>query len=126
MNLKSISRVTQADVEQVKNGLIKGSTAFGRDKFDNLLQSGDTSGKAIPREDARKVLKVIADYSSVDPCPRNHIDCETSLTTDGLTTDEILEDLVTREVVGRDQVGRDQDAYYIRVGLYKEWLVVNG
>lgn len=117
MNVKHAGLVTEADVETVKNELIDGVNALGLDKFDNLINSGDTSPDAIPDEDALKVLKTIADNSSkTDLCHRDKIDCETHL-----PVDTILDDLVNRDVVKR----RDQ-SYQIQVGLFKKWLDVNG
>ena len=116
MNAKHTPQVTEAHVEQVKDELISGVNAFDLDKFDNLINSGDTSADAISDEDALKVLKVIADNSSIGPCHRDRIICETRL-----PVDTILVDLEKRDVVER----RDQ-SYQIQVGLFKEWLVVNG
>ncbi len=117
MNVKHAGLATEADVEQVKNELIHDVNALGLDKFDNLINSGDTSPDAISDEDAIKVLKAIADNSNkTDPCHRDKIVCETNL-----PIDTILDDLVNRDVVKR----RDQ-SYQIQVGLFKEWLDVNG
>ena len=117
MNVKHAGLVTEADVEQVKNELIHDVNALGLDKFDNLINSGDTSPDAISDEDALKVLKVIADNSyRTDPCHRDRIVCQTNS-----PIDTILDDLVNRDVVKR----RDQ-SYQIQVGLFKEWLTVNG
>ncbi len=117
MNVKHAGLVTEADVEQVKNELIRDVNALGLDKFDNLINSGDTSADAISDEDALKVLKVIADNSSrTDPCHRDRIDCETSS-----PVDTILDDLEKRDVVKRLE-----QSYQIQVGLFKEWLIVNG
>ena len=116
MNAKHTPQVTEAHIEQVKEELISGVNAFDLDKFDNLINSGDTSEDAISDEDALKVLKVIADNSSIGPCHRDRIICETHL-----PVDTILEDLEKRDVVER----RDQ-SYQIQVGLFKEWLVTNG
>ncbi len=117
MNVKHAGLVTEADVEQVKNELIHDVNALGLDKFDNLINSGDTSPDAISDEDALKVLKVIADNSNrTDPCHRDRIVCQTNS-----PIDTILDDLVNRDVVKR----RDQ-SYQIQVGLFKEWLAVNG
>ena len=116
MNAKHAGLVTEADVEQVKNGLISGVNALDLDKFDNLINSGDTSANAILDEDALKVLKVIADNSRTGHCRRDRIDCDTSL-----PVDTILADLEKRDVVEcREQ------SYRIRVGLFKEWLIANG
>ena len=116
MNVKHARLVTEADVEQVKNELISGVNALDLDKFDNLINSGDTSADAISDDDALKVLKTIADNSRAGPCHRDRIDCETSL-----PIDTILDDLKKRDVVER----REQ-SYQIQVGLFKEWLIANG
>lgn len=76
MNRKRASLVTEADVEQVKEELIRGVNALGLDKFDNLINSGDTSEDAISDEDALKVLTAIAVNSQTGPCSRNNIVCE--------------------------------------------------
>ena len=116
MNNKRAGLVTEADVEQVKNELIRDVNALDDTKFDNLINSGDTSEDAISNEDALKVLKAIADNSRTGPCHRDRIDCETSF-----PVDTILADLEKRDVVKR----RDQ-SYQIQVGLFKEWLMANG
>ena len=117
MNVKHAGLVTEADVEQVKDELIGGANALGLDKFDNLINSADTSEDAISDEDALNILKTIADNSGTGPCRRDEIDCDTSL-----PVDTILDDLVKRDVVERKQ-GR---YYRIQVGLFKEWLITNG
>ena len=63
-----------------------------------------------------KVLKAIADNSRIGPCHRDRVVCETSS-----SVDTILDDLEKRDVVER----REQ-SYQIQVGLFKEWLIVNG
>ena len=115
MNVKHARLVTEADVEQVKNELISGVNALDLDKFDNLINSGDTSTDAISDDDALKVLKTIADNSRAGPCHRDRIDCETSL-----PIDTILDDLEKRDVVER----REQ-FYQIQIRLFKEWLIAN-
>ena len=115
MNVKRARLVTEADVEQVKNELIRGVNALALDKFDNLINSGDTSEDAISDEDALKILKTIADNSETSPCHRDRMDGEISV-------DTILDDLVKRDVVECDQ----GQYYRIRVGLFNEWLIVNG
>lgn len=115
MNVKRARLVTEADVEQVKNELIRGVNALALDKFDNLINSGDTSEDAISDEDALKILKTIADNSRTGPCHRDRMDGEISV-------DTILDDLVKRDVIECDQ----GQYYRIRVGLFYEWLIVNG
>lgn len=116
MNRKRSSLVTEADVEQVKNELIRGVNALGKDKFDNLINSGDTSPDAISDEDVLKVLISIAENSRTGPCGRSNIACETNT-----PVDDILEDLVRRDVVERER----GQYYSIRVGLFREWLLAH-
>ena len=70
---------------------------------------------AISDEDALKILKTIADNSGTGPCHRDRMDGEISV-------DTILDDLVKRDVVECDR----GQYYRIRVGLFNEWLIVNG
>jgi hypothetical protein len=116
MNRKRASLVTEADVEQVKDELIRGVNALGQDKFDNLINSGDTSNDAISDDDALKVLMAIAVNSRTGPCSRSNIDCETQT-----PLDDVLEDLVKRDVIERER----GHYYSIRVGLFKEWLIAH-
>ncbi len=116
MNRKRASLVTEADVEQVKDELISGVNALGKDKFDNLINSGDTSQEAISDEDTLKVLIAIAENSRTGPCSRSNIACETSK-----PVDEILEDLVRRDVVEHER----GQYYSILVGLFREWLLAH-
>ena len=116
MNRKRAMLVTEADVEHVKNELIRGVNALSLDKFENLINSGDTSEDAISDEDALNVLKTIAINSQTGPCNRNNITCETSL-----LVDIILDDLVKRDVIERER----EQYYQIQVGLFKEWLIAN-
>jgi len=115
MNRKHAMLVTEADVEHVKNELIRGVNALSLDKFDSLIDSGDTSKDAISKEDVLNVLKTIAMNSRTGSCNYCSIACATSM-----PVDKILDDLVKRNVIGREQ-----QYYQIRVGLFKEWLIAN-
>ncbi|MBC8233248.1 tetratricopeptide repeat protein [bacterium] len=116
MNNRHTKFATDAHVEQVKNELIRGVNALSQDKFDNLINSGDTSEDAISDEDALKVLKAIAVNSQTGPCNRNSITCETHT-----PVDVILDDLVNRDVIERER----ERYYQIRVGLFKDWLIAH-
>lgn len=116
MNRKRASLVTEADVEQVKDELVSGVNALEKDKFDNLINSGDTSPEAISDEDTLKVLTAIAENSRTGPCSRSNIACATRT-----PVDEILEDLVRRDVIERER----GQYYSIRVGLFREWLLAH-
>jgi len=116
MNRKHAPLVTKADVENVKNELIQGVNSLSSDKFDNLVDSGDTSKDAIGIDDALKVLRAIAINSKTGRCSRNSIVCQTKA-----SLNAILDDLVNRDVLKCE----DEMYYQIRVGLFEEWLIVN-
>ncbi|MGV8122502.1 MAG: DNA-binding protein [Candidatus Xenobiia bacterium LiM19] len=116
MNCKRAKYVTEADVEQVKRDLIRGVNALDEDKFDNLINSGDTSNDAIEDSDVRKVLKAIAMHCSTGPCNRINISCETKQ-----PVDFILDDLVKRDVIERER----EHYFSIKVGLFREWLILH-
>lgn len=122
LNNQKSNWVTDAHVDYIKNELIRNgmeNIALNKESFDNLISSGDTSQDAISGENALKVLKMIADNSDrTNSCTRNSIVCADLSTTE---VDTILGDLVKREVIERDSGN-----YRIRVGLFKEWLLVNG
>lgn len=116
MNRERARLVTDANVEQVKLELISGVNALGIDKFDNLINSGDTSPDAITDEDTLEVLTSIALNSRTGPCSRSNIVCETKA-----PIDVILEDLVRRKVIDRER-----DNYYrIYVALFRDWLIIH-
>jgi tetratricopeptide (TPR) repeat protein len=116
MNRKRAKLVTEADVEKIKFELIFGANSLEKDKFDNLINSGDSGQNAIPKEDILKVLTEIAIHCHPGPCDRDKINCETSV-----SVDSILEDLLRREVLERIQ-GR---YYKIRVELFRDWLIAH-
>lgn len=118
MNRERSILVTEADVEQVKNEMIRGENALGPDKFDNLINSGDTSADAITKDDALAVLREIARHSnnSSNSCSQDSISCETSS-----PVHQVLDDLEKREVIKRQRA----NYYSIQVGLFKEWLLVH-
>lgn len=116
MNERHALLATDADVRRVRDDLVRGVNALSLDKFENLINSGDTSDDAISDEDALKVLREIAMNSKTGPCNRNSIACNTQI-----PVDTILTDLVNREVVERER----ERYYRIRVGLFKDWLITH-
>lgn len=85
-------------------------------QFDNLLSSADSHTDAISAKDAQAVLTEIAKRTrSQNFCKATDIRVEASK-----PVSMILEDLVRREVLEKQN-----DAYRIRVGLFKEWLLEN-
>jgi tetratricopeptide (TPR) repeat protein len=118
MNRKRARLVTQADVEQVKEELIRGANSLSLDKFENLFNSGDTGEDAISDKDILRVLTIIAQHSKSlqGHCSRHNIQCKTET-----PIDDILDDLDKRDVVEK----KSGQFYAIRVGLFKEWLQVH-
>ncbi len=117
MNIQHARLVTEADVEQVKNELVRGTNRLGWDDFDNLLSSGDTSDEAIQVEDAKKVLTAIAINTRLGVCDRESVVSTVSGTKASI--DAILDDLVKRDVIELQQ----RRNYRILVELFKEWLL---
>jgi tetratricopeptide (TPR) repeat protein len=109
-------QVTYADVERVKEKLIKGIGALAEDKFENLFDSGDTSPDKISADDTKAVLSAIALNSRSGPCSRSSIAVETKT-----PLDDVLVDLEEREVIHR----HDGQYYGVQVKLYEEWLVAH-
>src|SRR5579883_179392 len=116
MNRKHARLVTDADVEQVKNELVRGDNRLDEDAFDNLLSSGDKSSDAISVEDAKKVLVAIAANTRLGSCDRESIVSAVSGTR--APVEAILADLAERDVIEVEK-----RRYRIRVGLFKEWLL---
>ena len=116
MNSKRIILVTESHVEHIKNELIGGVNAFEIDKFENLINSGDSTKEAISNDDTLAVLISLAKNGQTGPCNRASINCTTSL-----PIDVILDDLLKRDVIERVR----EQYYQIRVGLFKEWLIAN-
>lgn len=116
MNHYRVPRITEVDVEKVKNDLISGVNPLTEDKFDNLLNAGDASLEDIDIQDKLKVLKVIAERSKTGWCSIrliNTVETQTPIR-------EILKDLQDRDVLKKK---KESDDYQIQVGLFKEWLL---
>ena len=118
MNRECSILVTEADVERVKNEMIEGENSLDPDKFDNLINSGDTSADAISKDDALAVLQEIARHSnsSANSCSQDSISCETAS-----SVLQVLDDLERREVIKRQR----SSYFSIQVGLFKEWLLAH-
>ena len=117
MNHNKIIAVTEADLEFVLEGFIKGDQAYTIQNFDNLISAGDAEVNPFLQEEVLEVLRAIAIGSrNLESCPRESIDIGNKS-----KEDKILADLCSREVV-RVQ---DQKYYKINVRLFKEWLIVN-
>jgi hypothetical protein len=116
MNRKRAKLVTDADVEHVKEELVRGVNSLGIDKFDNLISSGDTSKDAIREEDALDVLVSLA--------KKGEGAFRAAGSPSGESTQQyerIINDLVNREVLRRERNAE----FAIRVDLFREWLLAN-
>ncbi|MCP4110707.1 MAG: hypothetical protein GY749_35145 [Desulfobacteraceae bacterium] len=109
--------ITKANVNIVKDRLLRGDRRLDKTAFTNLINNGDPSPDAMPHSDLIKVLKKIAEHTKNDTyCTKNRINCETQ--TD---INEILKDLEERDVIEK----HGEKGFRIRVGLFKEWLNEN-
>jgi len=109
--------ITKANVNIVKDRLLRGNKRLDKTAFTNLINNSDPSDDAILHSDLIKVLKKIAEHTKNDSyCSRNRINCE--IKTD---INEILKDLEDRDVIDK----HGEKGFRIRVGLFKEWLNEN-
>ncbi|QTA80876.1 Tetratricopeptide repeat-containing protein [Desulfonema limicola] len=109
--------ITKANVNIVKDRLLRGDRRLDKTAFTNLINNGDPSLDAMPHRDLIKVLKNIAENTKNDPyCIRSKINCETHS-----ELPEILKDLEERDVIEK----HGEKGFRIRVGLFKEWLNEN-
>jgi hypothetical protein len=116
MNRKRAKLVTDADVEHVKDELVKGVNSLGIDKFDNLISSGDTSQDAVGEQEALEALTKLATNGA--GAFRHTV---SAIDENVQQTERALNDLVNREVLKRER----NNEFSIRVGLFREWLVTN-
>jgi len=109
--------ITKANVNIVKDRLLRGDERLDKTAFTNLINDGDPSPDAIPHSDLIKVLIKIAEHTKNDPyCARNKISCKTQS-----DINKILMDLEERDVIEK----HGDKGFRIRVGLFKEWLNEN-
>ena len=117
MNDTRSARVTEADIIAVKDQMLKGGRRLTRDKFDNLLCAGDGAVDSnIDPEHTYAVCLAIARGSENGWGPRERIR--------GFAENEWNELLADLE--RRDVVERKGTAYRLRVGLFRDWLLLQG
>ena len=118
MNTTRSVKVTEADAFAVEDEMLLGERRLTKDKFDNLLSAGDgVLDSGIDPDDTYAVCAAIAQESETEMwCSRNAIRGygEPDL-------NKLLIDLETRDVVERKG-----NAYRLRVGLFRDWLVRRG
>jgi hypothetical protein len=117
MNTTRSAIVTEADILAVEDDMLRGDRRLTRDKFDNLLCAGDGAiDSGIDPNDTYAVCAAIAQGSERGWCSRDVVrDFETNL------LNGLLADLERRDVVERKGA-----AYRLRVGLFRDWLVMQG
>lgn len=118
MNRKKLVRITDADVDKVRDELIKGTNSLDRNYFDNLISSDIDETNRISQDQSLTVLREIATGapSRQSWCDSSKITVETAI-----PIGTILDDLVEREVLEKEGKSR----YRIRVELFKYWLLAN-
>ena len=118
MNETRSVKVTEADIRLVKEEMLRGDRRLTKDKFDNLLSAGDSGlDSGIEPDDSYRVCLSIARHSEREVwCSRTLIPDFDQRVLDGL-----LQDLETRTVVDRKA-----DGYRLRVGLFRDWLLLQG
>ena len=108
--------VTEADVLEVeKTRVLYGDQRLEKEDFDNLLRAAsETSNRDIDPDATLGVCVAIAQGSKDGWCPREEI-----RSVDGRELDWLLSDLERRDVIQRkDRV------YRLRVGLFRDWLLL--
>ena len=118
MNTTRSVKVTEADVLAVEDEMLRGERRLTTDKFDNLLSAGDgVLDSGIDPDDTYAVCAAIAQGSETEMwCSRNAIR--------GFGEPDLNKLLL--DVETRDVVERKGNAYRLRVGLFRDWLVRRG
>ena len=120
MHDRRAAYVSDADIDRVKELLVRGGRCLRLADFDCLLTTGDRDMNIFDED------KVVAVLSAVAAETRHHQEyCERSrVQPSGVEADEtnrILADLLKREVLQEQGSGK----YRIRVRLFREWLNAN-
>jgi len=117
MNATRSMIVTEADVRAVEEEMLHGERRLTKDKFDNLLSAGDgVEDSGIDPDETYSVCAAIACGSGKETWCSRHVIREFGESDLNL----LLQDLETRDVVERKG-----DAYRLRVGLFKDWLMAH-
>lgn len=117
MNTTRSVIVTEADILAVEEDMLRGDRRLTLDKFDNLLCAGDGAiDSGIDPDDTYAVCTAIARGSERGWCSRDMV-----RGFEGNVLDGLLADLERRDVVERKGT-----AYRLRVGLFHDWLAMQG
>lgn len=113
MNSEATPRVTTADIAKVRDLLVSGNEAMALKDFDNLYTVGAEIPGVIPANDTLEVLKRVASLTQRGGCRISDL----SDVTISCSPADILADLTRRDVLDIRN-----EAYKIRVGLFRDWL----
>lgn len=115
MNATRSMIVTEADIRTVEQEMLQGERRLTTDKFDNLLSAGDgIEDSGIDPEDTYFVCSEVARGAGKETWCSRHVIRASGEADIGY----LLDDLEARDVVERKG-----DAYRLRVGLFKDWLL---
>lgn len=108
--------VTEADIATVEQEMLSGDRRLTKDKFDNLICAGDgIEDSGIDPGDTLRLCAAIAREGERGWCSRDSL---RAFERDQLDT--LLTDLERRDVVERKG-----EAVRLRVGLFRDWLLVH-
>ena len=117
MNTTRSMIVTEADIRAVEEEMLRGERRLTKDKFDNLLSAGDgVEDSGIDPDETYAVCAAIAGGSGKETWCSRHVIREFG----DPDLSRLLQDLETRDVVERKG-----DAYRLRVGLFRDWLMAH-
>lgn len=117
MNKTRAAVVTEADIATVEQDMISGDRRLTRDKFDNLISAGDgLEDTGFDPEETFRLCAAIAKGAEKGWCSR-----ESLRELDIKTLDALLMDLERRDVIEKKG-----EAFQLRVGLFRDWLLVHG
>ena len=118
MNATRSVILTEADIHAVEEDMLRGDRRLTKDKFDNLLCAGDGEvDSGIDPDHTYTVCRAIVRESGKEGwCSRELI-----REFDREALDELLSDLESRDVVERKDT-----AYRLHVGLFRNWLEMQG
>ena len=109
--------VTEADIRAVEVDMLNGDRRLTKDKFDNLVCAGDGyEDSGIDPNATLRLCAAIARNAERGWCAKDALRDKADR-----DLDELLTDLERRDVLERKG-----DTYRLRVGLFHDWLLVQG
>jgi len=117
MNRTRSAVVTEADIGAVVQEMVAGDRRLSKDKFDNLVCAGDGKlDSGIDPDETFQVCREIPRNAHGGWCARDALHSYAK---------EKMEILLT-DLDRRDVLERKGDACRLRVGLFRDWLMVQG